>query len=117
MPRKDYPRTPDGRYFVAKERLWRTTNPALPEAERRALVKKLMQGRLGVRNARDEEEERSARALVHEAKVALGERGPVWWTDGAPDENRRHPKNTSYATWWRSLSSEERARGGEGEET
>ena len=112
MTRKDYPRTPDGRYFVAKSRLWRCTNPDLDEAERRALVKRLMKGRLGVRNARDEAEEKAARALVHEAKVALGERGPVWWDDGAPDENRRHPKNTSYADWWAALSDEERARGG-----
>ena len=115
MPRKDYPRTPDGRYFVAKSRLWRTTNPDLPEPERRAWVKRLMQARLAVRDAlraEDEEAEKAARAKVHEAKVALGERGPVWWNDGAEDENRRHPKNTSYADWWAGLSNEEKAAGG-----
>ena len=114
MPGKDYPRTPDGRYFVAKSRLWRTTNPELPEPERRAQVKALMQARLAVRDAlraEDEAAEKAARAKVHEVKVALGERGPVWWTDGAPDENRRHPKNTSYADWWAALPDEERARG------
>jgi hypothetical protein len=32
-------------------------------------------------------------------KEALGERGPVWWTDGAPDFNRKLVKNTPYADW------------------
>ena len=41
----------------------------------------------------------AARARVDAAKVALGERGPVWWTDGAPDENRRLVRNTGYAAW------------------
>ena len=103
MPRKDYPRTPDGRYFVARGRLWRTTNPNLPEPERRAQVKALMKARNAVRLAEDEAAERAARAAVHAAKVALGERGPVWWEDGAPDENRRAPWNTSYAAWWEAL--------------
>jgi len=31
------------------------------------------------RRERSEEAERAARARVHEAKVALGERGPRWW--------------------------------------
>ena len=34
------------------------------------------------------------------AKLALGERGPVWWTDGTPDWNRRLVRNTPYADWW-----------------
>jgi hypothetical protein len=34
---------------------------------------------------------------VHEAKTALGERGPVWWDDGAPDYTRKLLKNTPYA--------------------
>jgi len=42
--------------------------------------------------------EREARARVHEAKVALGERGPTWW-DGE-DYNRMRPENTPYAEWW-----------------
>ena len=111
MAGRDYPRTPDGRYFVAKSRLWRCTNPALEESKRRALVKALMKARLAVRDAGDEATQRAARVQVHEAKVALGERGPVWWDDGAPDENRRHPRNTSYAEWWAGLSDERRAAG------
>jgi hypothetical protein len=41
-----------------------------------------------------------ARAAVNRAKVALGERGPVWWTDGAPDLNRHLVVNTPYARWY-----------------
>ena len=111
MPRREYPQTPDGRYFVARGRLWRRTNPNLPESERRAQVKALMRARNAVRLAGDEAAEREARAAVHAAKVALGERGPVWWDDGAPDENRHAPWNTSYAAWWEGLTENERERG------
>src|SRR6185436_2905093 len=89
----DHPVTPDGRYFVVRGRLWRTTNPSLPEAERAPLVKSLM----AARRTRD-------RAGVDRAKRALGERGPVWWTDGAPDYNRRMARNTPYAEWFAKLS-------------
>jgi len=37
---------------------------------------------------------------VQTAKVALGERGPVWWDEGAPDWNRHLARNTPYAAWW-----------------
>ena len=47
-----------------------------------------------------------ARARVDEAKRALGERGPVWWDDGAPDYTRRMAKNTPYADWFASLPSD-----------
>jgi len=40
---------------------------------------------------------------VDAAKHALGERGPVWWTDGAPDFNRRLVANTPYAAWYAAL--------------
>lgn len=42
---------------------------------------------------------RKAREEVEAAKVALGERGPVWWSDGAPDLNRHMARNTPYASW------------------
>lgn len=48
---------------------------------------------------------RAARKAVDAAKVALGERGPVWWDDGAPDLNRHLAKNTPYAEWATSLKS------------
>jgi hypothetical protein len=100
-----YPRTTDGRYFVVKERLWRMSNPGLDPAERQRLVNGLMAARRGVRDARGEPEAtRQARMRVHAAKVALGERGPVWWTDGAPDYNRHLVMNTPYADWYDALS-------------
>ena len=108
---KDYPTTPDGRYFVAKGRLWRKTNPALDDTARRAAVKALMQARRAVGQAGSEDETRAARARVDAAKRDLGERGPVWWDDGAPDEGGRHPKNTSYADWWAGLDAATQARG------
>jgi hypothetical protein len=30
-------------------------------------------------------------------------RGPVWWTDGAPDFNRKLVKNTPYRDWFSHL--------------
>lgn len=42
----------------------------------------------------------AARQRVDVAKVGLGERGPVWWTDGAPDFNRHMVRNTPYAAWF-----------------
>lgn len=107
MTDKPYPVTPDGRYFLVKDRLWRCTNPDLPEDERKALVKDLMGARLAVKYATSTEETKAARAKVHDAKVKLGERGPVWWNDGSRDVNRCHPKNTEYADWWRNLEDEE----------
>ena len=43
-----------------------------------------------------------ARRRVDAVKVALGERGPVWWDDGAPDQNRRMARNSSYGNWFAS---------------
>lgn len=98
-----YPVTPDGRYFVVKGRLWRCTDPRLPEGERQRLVRALMKARADVRRAQQQADEallKDARVRVHENKVALGERGPVWWTDGAPDYNRRKVENTPYRDWY-----------------
>ena len=81
-------------------RLWRTSNPNLSDTLRESLVRDLMKARRDVAAAKrenDVELEKDARARVHEAKVALGERGPVWWDDGAPDYNRYLVKNTPYA--------------------
>ena len=62
-----------------------------------------MAARRAVRDALaadDPEALQAARAWVQAAKVALGERGPVWWTDGAPDLNRKMVRNTPYADWF-----------------
>lgn len=80
--------------------MWRASNPALPEAERQRLVDRLMDARRAVaaaKRAQDAAAESAARVQVDAAKIALGERGPVWWDDGAPDYNRHLVKNTPYA--------------------
>ncbi|HEX8382541.1 MAG TPA: hypothetical protein VF592_04105 [Sphingomonas sp.] len=100
---KGHPVTPDGRYFVVRGRLWRCSDPALSPERRAALVRDLMDARRRVGSslkAGDADAERAARADVHRAKLALGERGPVWWADGAADWNRHMAKNTPYADWW-----------------
>ena len=97
--------TPDGRYFVVRGRLWRRMNPALHAEQRDALVRELMAGRRAVKAALASgkpEELALARKAVDATKVALGERGPVWWTDGAPDLNRHKVSGTPYAEWWAS---------------
>jgi len=45
-----------------------------------------------------------ARRKVDAAKRALGERGPVWWSDGTPDYNRHMVVNTPYREWFEELS-------------
>ena len=103
---KAYPVTPDGRYFVVRGRLWRCSNPQLPDDEKTHWTSILMAARRakGVAMRRgDRDSKEHARKDVDLAKIALGERGPVWWTDGAPDLNRHMVKNTSYATWFASL--------------
>ncbi|KQM20013.1 hypothetical protein ASE73_04485 [Sphingomonas sp. Leaf24] len=99
----DPPRTSDGRYIVVDGVVWRATRPDLPEAERDRLVHDLMDARRAVgagKRAGDDTAVATARRAVDAAKVALGERGPVWWDDGAPDYNRRKVENTPYADWW-----------------
>ncbi|RFC62559.1 hypothetical protein DYI37_15010 [Fulvimarina endophytica] len=103
MAGKRYPETPDGRYFVAKDRLWRKSDPSLSEDERQEAVNALMTARRAVRDAGGEAEVKAAREKVDAAKRRLGERGPVWWRDGAPDETRKAPWNSSYAAWWAGL--------------
>ena len=100
MSHAAYPNTPDGRYFVVRGRLWRRSNPDLDEETRERLVKALMSARRAVRDAKGDAAALAlARQRVDDAKVSLGERGPVWWNDGAPDFNRHLVKNTPYAVW------------------
>jgi hypothetical protein len=111
-PRSAPPRTPDGRYLVVRGRLWRASNPALPAAERERLTHALMDARRAVGAALRDQDPAAlalARAAVHAAKVALGERGPAWWTDGAPDWNRRLVADTPYADWYATLPGAQRS--------
>jgi ribosome recycling factor len=102
----DYPITPDGRYFVVRGRLWRCSNPALTLEERQRLVKRLMEARrqkgFAIRSG-DIKARRQATLKIASAKIALGERGPVWWSDGGKDWNRDLAKNTPYADWFASI--------------
>ena len=74
-------------------------------APRQSHVAALMRARRAVRDALakdDADALRAARADVNNAKLALGERGPTWWTDGE-DLNRHLARNTSYADWYAAL--------------
>ena len=105
MMDKKYPTTPDGRYFVHKERLWRCTDPSLEDQEKARLIQELMAARRSVKAAKasgDPQQLSDARARVNSAKVSLGERGPTWWDDDV-DHNRKLVKNTPYAQWWATL--------------
>ena len=83
-------RTEDGRYVVIDGRRWRATDPAIPEDAAAALRKVLMSARRDVGRAlraKDPVAEKAARARVHAAKTALGERGTPWWEQS--DDERR----------------------------
>ncbi|GAA4777107.1 hypothetical protein GCM10023200_07370 [Actinomycetospora chlora] len=82
--------TDDGRYVVIDGRRWRATDPAIPEGDAAVLRRWLMAARRDVgttKRAADGDGESAARARVHAAKTALGERGPAWWDQ--TDEERR----------------------------
>jgi hypothetical protein len=115
--KQEYPHTPDGRYFVVRGRLWRLSDPRLGAGERERLVSELMSARRAVRDAGTAAERGAARARVDAAKRRLGERGPVWWDDGAPDYNRHLAKNSPYAEWFAALGSEPSAPACGGEAT
>ena len=109
--RVSYPVTPDGRYFVVRGRLWRCSDPSQPAARREQLTHELMAARrdkgFAIR-AGDADARELARRQVDAAKQQLGERGAVWWTDGAPDWNRHMARNTPYADWFARLATKER---------
>lgn len=95
--------TPDGRYFVVRGRLWRRANPDLSPERRELLVRELLNARRAVKAALRSKvpaELALARKAVDDVKVSLGERGPVWWTDGTPDLNRHKVKDSPYADWY-----------------
>ncbi|GAA2720496.1 hypothetical protein [Cellulomonas aerilata] len=101
-----HPTTPDGRYLVVRGRLWRRSDPGLGADERARLTRELMAARRAkgaAMRAGDAAARKEARARVDAAKVALGERGPVWWSDGAPDLTRHLARTGPYADWFASL--------------
>ncbi|WP_311774683.1 hypothetical protein [Streptomyces sp. AK010] len=83
--------TPDGHFVVIGGRRWRATDPSIPEEIAARLRRHLMSARRAVRSATTADDAtalKAARARVHQAKVALGERGTPWW-DQPEDERRR----------------------------
>ena len=85
-------RTQDGRYVVVGGRRWRATDPAVPEEVASALRHELMSARRAVGAALrsgDGDAERAARARVHRAKTALGERGTPWWEQSLEERRTR----------------------------
>jgi hypothetical protein len=99
--------TPDGRYIVVRGRLWRRTDPSLTDDRRAELVHELMEARRAKKTALGDDDPAAvarARERVDAAKTSLGERGPVWWSDDAPDETRRLAANTRYADWFAAVS-------------
>lgn len=87
-------------------RLWRCSDPALAPEARDALTRELMAARRAKQTAMrsgDAAGREAARKRVDVAKVALGERGAVWWEDGTPDLNRKMVRDTPYAEWFASV--------------
>jgi hypothetical protein len=96
-------RTPDGRYIVIQGRLWRAANPSLPAEAKVRHTRELLNGRRALKAAKLSGEVQAiaaARKLIAGAQAGLGERGQVWWKDGAPDLNRTLAKNSPYADWF-----------------
>jgi hypothetical protein len=82
--------TDDGHYLLIKGRRWRATDPEIPEQRRAELTRILMAWRREVRRTKGTAGEPAARAGVHAAKTALGERGqPPWWEQTAVERQAR----------------------------
>ena len=86
--------------MIIRGRLWRLSNPFLDPTEHERLVAEIIGARRAVRSAAEARERVAARQRMDAAKRALGERGDVWWDDGAPDYNRQRVNDTPYAEWF-----------------
>ncbi|CAN5502332.1 hypothetical protein BH10PLA1_BH10PLA1_15910 [soil metagenome] len=102
-PTHRYLSTPDGRYFIARGKLLRCSNPNLSPADREKYSELLVLARKEEKSAKmwgPAEAVHNANRKVDDAKKGLGERGKPWWTDGAPDYSRQRIEDTPYAEWW-----------------
>jgi len=82
----------DARYFTAKGRRWRRTDPILSDDVVSELKSHLGRGRRGVRIAKnrgDTQAVSAARSIVDAAKRGLGERGTPWWEMSEADRHAR----------------------------
>lgn len=78
----------EARWVTIDGRRWRASDPSIPPKLRQELVDALMAGRRAVAAAKrsgNATELTVARAEVHAAKVALGERGEPWWEEPSDD--------------------------------
>lgn len=78
--------------MIIKGRRWRATDPDLPDNVDELLRHELMSARRAVGaalKAHDAGAEKTARARVQRAKVALGERGTPWWEQSAEERRER----------------------------
>lgn len=81
-------------------RRWRRSDPSIPESFRQQLVNELMSARRAVgaaKRAADPAAERAARDRVQDAKVALGERGAVWWEEATEAQRKVRAAATTRA--------------------
>ena len=90
-----YPTAPDGRYFIVRGRLWRTSDPALPADRRAALVKALMAARRAMGQAR----KAGDRPASAEAKAAV-DAPSARWANAAPFGGPM-ARRTGTGTWRR----------------
>jgi hypothetical protein len=81
---------PHTAFIIVDGRRWRASDPSIPANLRQELVHELMAARRAVQaGAGDPDEVRAARRRVHDAKVALGERGYAWWLPPTPSATTR----------------------------
>jgi hypothetical protein len=93
----NYPKTEDGHYFIVDGRKWRATDPNIPEQLEKQLVSVLMNARRDVAKANRKDDktlEEDARQRVSDAKIALGERGAVWWESYSDEDLRTRLRST-----------------------
>jgi hypothetical protein len=76
-------------FIVIDGRRWRASDPAIPDNLRQELVNELMAARRAVRDSTSERELGQSRRRVHDAKLALGERGHPWWLPPTPAASSR----------------------------
>lgn len=76
-------------FITIDGRRWRATDPRIPPRLRQELVRELMAARRAVRDAVSDSAVRHSRSRVHDAKLALGERGRGWWLPPTPAATNR----------------------------
>ena len=97
--------TPDRRYLLLGDKLLRSYNPNLPNDRIDDLLVVLFNSRCDLRRARqcDGTEPLELVDAIEAARRALGQSGPVWWDDGAPDLDGVPVLSTCYAEWFKSM--------------